>query len=71
MYGCDCGRFSKAKPSVRALTHVDRHNVRRIYTTAMVEADEKMLNAVYAYLVDEGWAGGISVEEAIKAVEGV
>lgn len=48
---------------------IDRRNVRRRFTKAMIEGDEAVLDLVYAYLASQGWAGGISVEDAITAVE--
>jgi hypothetical protein len=48
---------------------IERRNVRRTYIEAMVLGDEETLNRIYAYLVRQGWGGGISVEDAIAAVE--
>lgn len=48
---------------------VTSQNLRLLHMEAMVAGDEQSLEQVYAYLVRQGWAGGVSVEEAITAVE--
>lgn len=54
---------------MRTPPRIERRNVRRLYVDAMVAGDQATLDRIYAYLFRQGWAGGISVEEAIAAVE--
>jgi len=55
--------------SDKGTQRIERRNVRRLYVEALVSGDEATLARVYAYLVRQGWAGGMSVEDAIAAVE--